>query len=149
VVYADFSACIDAVLSFPEFNQPGTTHVIKIDGFTVEYHVKTGRRFVKQGAIAEFPLPCILPGGDDILIREVGKAERLEQTVQSAYFFAAFHTADFPDDTVFLSVIDDQKKYTDNDTYSEEEIHRKVLSRVYLSYVVEWMRGTGKREIIL
>jgi len=43
---AHFRTCVQAVLAFPEFNQPRMSLIIKIDWLTVKYHVKAGGSFV-------------------------------------------------------------------------------------------------------
>lgn len=53
------AACIDPLLSFPEFDQPGFALVVKIDGLVVEDHLKKGRCVVKKYAVVVMALPCV------------------------------------------------------------------------------------------
>ena len=63
VVDADFRTGIDAVLSFPKFNQPCAAPVIKIDGKGVENHLETGRHMIVKPGIPGLSLWGVHCGG--------------------------------------------------------------------------------------
>ena len=138
MVDTDFTAGIDAVLSLPEFDQPCPALIIKIDRLTVKHHIKMYSRSVKQSAISEFPLPGVLCGGDDVLLRQIGKTEGTEQFIERTYLLTKIHTADFFDDAVFLPVTQTEKEDAENQKDSKKEVHNRVLSSVSLSYVGMW-----------
>lgn len=134
VVYSDFGACIDAVLAFPQFQQPGSAVIFEIDGKAVKYHVKAESRLVVQGTVAEVPLPYVQAGGEDILCRQIGIAERGNQSVQYAAFFFHAHTADFLDDFFSAPVVqaEKEKKYQKKDT--KEQVHNRFLHKCFAIY---------------
>lgn len=59
IVHADLSAGIYAILSLPEFNEPGLALIRKINGQTVKDHVERDCAFVKQGGISNRSLPGV------------------------------------------------------------------------------------------
>ena len=64
---ADFCSHINAVLSLPELNQPGTAVIVKINRLAVKDDVKVRSTFVVQAAISIVPLPCGQTGSKHIL----------------------------------------------------------------------------------
>lgn len=74
-VDTNFSADINAILPLPQFDPPGVVPVVKIDWFTVKYHIIMGGRLVIESEITEFSLPGIDPGSKDILCGQIKKAQ--------------------------------------------------------------------------
>ena len=59
VIDTDLSACVDAVLAFPEFDQPCPAPVIEIHRKGVEHHLEPGRQAVISPGIPAGLLPSI------------------------------------------------------------------------------------------
>ena len=59
VVDSDFCPGIDAVLPFPELNQPRFAFIVKVDRQRVKNHLKAGRHVIVYPCIARLPLPCV------------------------------------------------------------------------------------------
>jgi hypothetical protein len=83
-VDTDLGAGVDTVLSFPQFDHPGAAFVIKINRFTVEYHVESGSALIISFAITKFPLPGIHMRGEDILGQKVFEAKWPYQLIKPA-----------------------------------------------------------------
>ena len=67
IIQADFGTGIDTVLSFPEFQKPGASGIVKVNGKTVEDHMKRDSGSVKQCGVTNIALPGITAVGNDIL----------------------------------------------------------------------------------
>ncbi len=104
VVYADFGAGIDAVLAFPEFNQPSPAAVIKVDGEGIKNHLKTGCHIVIEPGIPGFFLPGIRGGRKDAAVAMETVAEGLHQFIYQRTFGTAVHGQDFTDDFLLVAV---------------------------------------------
>lgn len=74
-VYSDFSAGINAVLSFPEFDQPCLAVIIKIDRLAVKHHMEMRRCPVIQFPVAEVILPGVFGSDKNIFANIIGKAK--------------------------------------------------------------------------
>lgn len=83
-VDTDLGADVDAVLSFPQLDHPGAAFVIKINRFTVEYHVESGGALVISLAITKFPLPGVHMRGEDILGQKVFETKWPHQLIKAA-----------------------------------------------------------------
>ena len=94
IVDTDFSPCIDSVLSFPKFNQPGSVLIRKINRKVIEHHVEKRSRTVKQPHVSGFSLPGIVSGGNDVLRLVITVAEGLYESVKQFAFFYRGHGAD-------------------------------------------------------
>ena len=99
IINADFTAGIDAVLTFPKLNQPGLSLIVKIYRKAVKDHVETKGCLVIEGAIPESSLPGVYPGGEEILGRNVRIAERSNELIQQISFFEHAHGTDLFDDS--------------------------------------------------
>ena len=97
VVNADLSACIDAVLPFPEFNQPCPVPIIKIHRKGIEHHLEPGSQVVVGPGIAGILLPGIHRGGKEPAAAVIHIAEGLRQLLHQGAFFALFHIPDSAD----------------------------------------------------
>lgn len=75
VVNADFTSDVDAVLPFPEFDHPCPALIVKINGLTMENHMKMRGSPVIEMPVAKSPLRGIQTGGDDITVRMIGKSK--------------------------------------------------------------------------
>ena len=98
------------ILSFPELDQPGLFVIVKINGFCVEDHVHGWCGLIVKPAIAKGFLPCIGPGGEDILPGIVIEAERFGKLTQQLGFITPGHMGDTADDPFFSIVVQNQKK---------------------------------------
>lgn len=98
VVYADFGACIDAVLSFPKFDQPRSAAVIEVYGEGVEDHLKAGRHVVVEPGVPCVFLPGVHSGREETTAAVIGIAEGFGKFVKQRTFFTFVHAADFADD---------------------------------------------------
>lgn len=63
VIDTDFRTCIDAVLTFPEFDQPGFPPIIKVDRERVKDHLETGRHIVVKPGVTGLFLRGVHCGG--------------------------------------------------------------------------------------
>lgn len=63
MIDADFCSGVDAVLAFPEFNQPGSATIVEVDRQSVEDHLKTWRHIVIEPGVAGGFLPRVNGGG--------------------------------------------------------------------------------------
>ena len=81
LIDSDLSACIDAVLSLPEFDQLGTALIIEVNRLAVEDHACQRRTIVVEPAIAKVPLPGIVQGSEDILGQEIFEPEGADQFI--------------------------------------------------------------------
>ena len=81
VVYADFRPGIDAVLPFPEFDQPCASPIIEIDGKGVEYHLETWRHIVIEPCVSGAPLRGIHRGGKETMVTVKTITERINKLV--------------------------------------------------------------------
>jgi len=98
VVYADFCSGIDTVLSLPEFDQPGSAPVVKIDGETVKNHLKAWSHIIVEPGISGLFLRGVQCGGKEPAVTVKIVAEGIYQFVQEGTFGAAVHRIDFTDD---------------------------------------------------
>lgn len=103
-VDAGFTAGIDAVLAFPEFNQPSPAAVIKVDGEGIKNHLKTGCHIVIEPGIPGFFLPGIRGGRKDAAVAMETVAEGLHQFIYQRTFGTAVHGQDFTDDFLLVAV---------------------------------------------
>lgn len=110
VVYADFCTGIDAILTFPELDQPGSAAVIKVDRKRIEDHLETGRHIVVDPSIAGGFLPRIQCGRKETAAAVVGVAEWRCQFLQKRAFLTFVHTLNFTDD-LFSAVMTEQHTY--------------------------------------
>lgn len=135
LIDTDFSAGVDTVLSFPQFNEPGSVLMIKIDGFAVKDHLKMDGSPVVERAISEFPLPGIGSGGHHVLILQVRISEGFHEFIQQADFPAHVHMADFSDTAASSPVSAQEKQNTQKQKNSKEKIHiMKSRYGLLLSY---------------
>ena len=131
-VDADFGAAADTVLTFPEFNQPCSVIIVKINRFAVKYHFKMWCRVVKKTCIAKGALPRINIGCDNILLWAGEKSKRLHQFVKQLFLCTGAHIADFLDNPFSAPVKKDRKKNAYQDENAEENVHRKILELVFI-----------------
>lgn len=146
MIDTDLTACINAILTFPELDHPCLALIIKINRLTVEDHIKICRRLIKEPAVSKLPLPGICGGSDDILPLTIRKAERTEQIIQEIYFFTKFHATDFADDAFFPSIVYNKKNNADTKKDSEKQIHKKILRWVCFIICKRTRRGTAKYD---
>ncbi len=98
MVDADLRAGIDAVLAFPEFDQPCPAPVVEIHGEGVEHHLETGGHKVVEPGIAGLFLPGVQGGGEEAAAAVVHIAERFRQFLHHGTFVALIHVPDPADD---------------------------------------------------
>lgn len=110
IINADFTAGIDAVLTFPKLNQSGLSLIVKIYRKAVKDHVETKGCLVIEGAIPESSLPGVYPGGEEILGRNVRIAERSNELIQQITFFEHAHGTDLFDDSFSAPKIDAEEE---------------------------------------
>ena len=132
IVDSDFRSRIDAILAFPQFQQPCLPFIIEVYGKAVEDHVEAERRFIIKGTVAEIPLPYVETGGEDILCRQVGIAEGGNQFIQNTAFFFHAHTADFCDNLLPAPVVEEEEKEEYQKKDSEEQVHKKFLNQCFV-----------------
>ena len=82
IIQTDFGTGIDTVLSFPKFQKPGASGIVKVNGKTVEDHMKRDSGSVKQCGIANIALPGVTPVGNDILGSIVQITERRHDGIE-------------------------------------------------------------------
>lgn len=104
IVHTDFAAGSNAVLAFPQFDEPAFSPVEKGNGFAVHNHIEAGRGFVVQPAVTHFSLPAVHEGIEGIGSAVVGEAHRLQILVK-LFLLSVFvgigaeaAGADLPDD---------------------------------------------------
>jgi len=98
VVYADFRPGVDAVLPFPEFDQPCAPPVVKIDGQGVEHHLETGRHIVIEPCVSGVPLRGVHRGGKETMVTVKTITEGVNQFIQKGTFGTAVHFFYLTDD---------------------------------------------------
>lgn len=108
-------ACVDAVLAFPEFDQPGSAAIIEIDGKGVEDHMQGKGSLIEKRGVACLALPGVVAGGDYILSAAVVIAEGSEQFLQKLTLFLAVHAADFLDGTASANQCNYRKNKQDKE----------------------------------
>ena len=81
MIDADFRTGIDAVLSFPKFNQPGSSPVIKINREGVKDHLETGRHIIIEPGVSGLLLRGVHRGGKESAVAVKTVAERICQLV--------------------------------------------------------------------
>lgn len=97
MVNTDFRAGIDAVLSFPKFNQPCAAPIIKIDGEGVEYHLEAGRQIIVEPGVPGLTLGGIHCGGKKAAVTVKIVSEGIYQLVYKRTFGAAVHPFNLAD----------------------------------------------------
>ena len=98
VVDANLRAGIDTVLSFPEFNQPGSAPIVEIDGKRIENHLKAGRHIVIEPCVSGLSLGCVHRGGKEPAVTVKIVTEGVYQFVQKGTFGTVIHGSDLTDD---------------------------------------------------
>lgn len=110
MIDTNFGTGVDAVLPFPEFDQPCFIQIIKVDRKSVEDHLETGRHIVVDPSIAGGFLPRIQCGRKETAAAVVGVAEGCCQFLQKRAFLTFVHTLNFTDD-LFSAVMTEQHAY--------------------------------------
>ena len=110
MIDTDLGTGVDAVLPFPEFDQPCFIQIIKVDRKRVEDHLETGRHIVVDPSIAGGFLPRIQCGRKETAAAVVGVAEWRCQFLQKRAFLTFVHTLNFTDD-LFSAVMTEQHTY--------------------------------------
>ena len=98
MVDTDLRPRVDAVLSFPELDQPCPAVVVKIYRQGVKNHLETRRHVVVEPGIARLPLPRIQGAGEETVLVMITIPERSDDLVYLAAFLARIHTPDPADD---------------------------------------------------
>lgn len=93
-VNSNFTAKIDAILSFPEFYKPGVSAVVKINRQAVKDHAKSWRIIIIECCIAKGSLWRINNGRKDILTRDIRVTKGLYQIGDTLVFFFTGHRTD-------------------------------------------------------
>lgn len=140
IVDPQFTAGIDAVLSLPEFNEPGAVIVVKIDGFVIIDHVKVRCSQIIEMHIAEFFLGSTLSGGKNILFRVVEIAQGLEQGIYELLFFVRRHALNFSDRRFFLKM---QFEYEKEDQRQKRQYHDQGNHTYKVEWFVHGVRSFG------
>lgn len=112
-VYADFASGIDAVLSFPELDQPCFSLKIEINRLAVQNHAGMGRQSVINAPIPIKLLPSVNRACKNILSDIVLVSERFRQLVEKTALIVHRQAAYFVDKLLFLSVTEEQKQQND------------------------------------
>ena len=98
MIDTDLRAGVDAVLAFPEFDQPCSAPVIEVDRKGIEDHLEPGSHIVVEPGIAGGLLPGIQSGGEETAAAVVSIAEGRRQFIQKRTFLTFIHAFDFADD---------------------------------------------------
>ena len=98
MIGTDFRSGVDAVLAFPEFDQPCSAPVIEVDRKGIEDHLEPGSHIVVEPGIAGGLLPGIQSGGEETAAAVVSIAEGRRQFLQKRTFLTFIHAFDFADD---------------------------------------------------
>ncbi len=98
VVDANFRSGVDAVLSFPKFDQPGFVLIIEVDRQGVEDHPETGRQIVVKPGVASLFLGRIHCGRKETVVTVEIITEGGGQFIQKGALGAAVHGIDLADD---------------------------------------------------
>lgn len=93
-VNSNFTAKIDAILSFPEFYKPGASAVVKINGQAVKDHAKPWRIIIIECCIAKGSLRGINGSRENILTGNVGVTKGFNQTGDLFQFIITGHGTD-------------------------------------------------------
>lgn len=105
-----FTAGIDPVLTFPEFDQPCFAIIVKIDRLAVDDHIEKRRKFVIDGAISKPLLPGICRTCKYILSGIIAITKWFRQFIEHTAFFLIGHTAQLSYDLPFTEVEEDKEK---------------------------------------
>ena len=76
VVDPDFRSGIDAVLPFPELDQPCFAAIVEIDRQGIEDHLEARRHIVIKPCVTGRFLPCIKRGREEAAAAVIGVTER-------------------------------------------------------------------------
>lgn len=123
VVYADFCTGIDAILTFPELDQPGSAAVIKVDRKRIEDHLETGRHIVIEPRVAGGLLPGVYGGGKETAAAVIDIAERSRQFLQHGTFLTFIHTFDPADDLFSAEMTEDHADKRDQKQDKKSNVH--------------------------
>lgn len=104
VVYANLTSRIDAILSFPAFDQPRFSAIIKIDRQRVKNHAPQRRQLIVNVPIAIKFLPCVSCTREDVLIGFIPVTKWLTELIQEAAFVVKGQAADLMDKLLLFAV---------------------------------------------
>lgn len=107
MVYADLCTGVDAVLAFPEFDQPGPAAVIKVNRKCIKDHLEPGCHIVIEPGVSGLLLPGIYGGREDAAVAVEAVAERIDQFVYKSALGTAVHGVDLADDLFPAAVKED------------------------------------------
>ena len=79
VVDPDFRTGVDAVLPFPELDQPCSAAIVKIDRQGVEDHLEARCHIIIKPCVTGRFLPCIKRGREEAAAAVIGVTERLSK----------------------------------------------------------------------
>ena len=114
---------VDAVLAFPEFDQPRLFLVVEIDREGVEDHLETGRHIVIEPRVAGGLLPGVYGGGKETAAAVIDIAERSRQFLQHGTFLTFIHTFDPADDLFSAEMTEDHADKRDQKQDKKSNVH--------------------------
>ena len=123
MIDTDFGTGVDAVLSFPEFDQPCFIQIIKVDRKSVEDHLETGRHIVIEPRVAGGLLPGVYGGGKETAAAVIDIAERSRQFLQHRTFLTFIHTFDPADDLFSAEMTEDHADKRDQKQDKKSNVH--------------------------
>ncbi len=123
MVDADLRPGVDAVLAFPEFDQPRLFLVVEIDREGVEDHLETGRHIVIEPRVAGGLLPGVYGGGKETAAAVIDIAERSRQFLQHGTFLTFIHTFDPADDLFSAEMTEDHADKRDQKQDKKSNVH--------------------------
>ena len=98
MIDTDLRAGVDAVLAFPEFDQPCFSMIVEVDRKGVEDHLETGSHIVIEPCVAGGFLPRVKGGREETAAAVESIAEGRRQVLQKRTFLTFIHAFDFTDD---------------------------------------------------
>ena len=104
VIDTDFGTGIDAVLAFPELNQPCSAAIIEVDRKRVEYHLESGRHIIVEPGIPRGFLPGINGRRKEAAAAMIHITEGFRQFLQQGTFPALIHTLNSADNLLSAKV---------------------------------------------
>ncbi len=104
MVYADLTSGIDAILSFPAFDQPRFSAIIKIDRQGVENHAPQWRQLIVNVPVSIKFLPGVSCTRENVLIGFIPVTERLTELIQEAAFVVEGQAAQLMDELLLFAV---------------------------------------------
>ena len=113
MIDADLRTGIDAVLAFPELDQPCFVLVIKVYGKRVEHHLEARRHIVIEPCVTGSLLPGVGERGEETAAAVKGVSEGCCQVLHESAFLTLIHASDPADDLFPAEMTEEYAKQCD------------------------------------